>query len=179
MSPAESRRQERRALRRSGRRRRRGGHGRGPRAVQSTARGVQRTGERVTGRVRRLVRGDRPLVGLVLGVLVLGAVILSGPADSYLDARSRVQALEAKESALDAANQDLVDRVEDLNDPVRIELIAREQQGFVRPGEVAYSLVPPEVERPLITAPRSAVGDEPDRSWLAQARGAVREWLGD
>ncbi len=108
------------------------------------------------------------IVGL-LGVLVLAAVIISGPAQSYLDARDRVETLEEKAVALDDANAQLEQRVEDLNDPTNIELLAREQQGFVRPGEVAYALVPPEVDRPRITAPRETPSADPP-AWY------VRVW---
>ncbi len=117
------------------------------------------------------------VVGL-LGVLVLAGVIISGPAQSYLDARDRVETLEEKAVALDDANAQLEQRVEDLNDPTNIELLAREQQGFVRPGEVAYALVPPEVDRPRITAPREVPTEDPP-AWYVRVWESITEgWRG-
>lgn len=130
-------------------------------------------------RAGRVVRGDRPFVLVLVGALVLAAVILTGPAQSFVDGRSRVDALQLKADALHEANDGLQRQVEDLNDPLRIELIAREQQGFVRPGEVAYSLTPPEVDRPRITAPRDSVRATGDGSWFERARRIVGEWFGD
>lgn len=113
------------------------------------------------------------MVVALLAALVLGGVVLSGPVQSYLDARDRVAALEAKAEALDDANAELEQRVEDLNDPLNIELLAREQQGFVRPGEVAYSLAPPEVDRPRITEPRETP-PPPPAPWYVRVWQAVR-----
>ncbi len=110
-------------------------------------------------------------------MFVLGGLVLAGPAQSYLDARDRVDQLQATVDALDAANAELRGRVEDLNDPVRIELIAREQQGYARPGEVAYALTPPEVERPRITAPPGASRPDQDPAWFERARDVVTGWL--
>ena len=128
-------------------------------------------------RVARVVRGDRPMIVALLAVLVLSGVVLTGPVQSYLDARDRVAALEAKAEALDEANAQLEQRVEDLNDPLNIELLAREQQGFVRPGEVAYALAPPEVDRPRITEPRAAPPPEP-APWHVRVWEAVRGVVG-
>ena len=116
---------------------------------------------------------------VLVGALVLAAVVLTGPAQSFVDGRSRVDALQVKADALHEANDDLRDQVEDLNDPLRIELIAREQQGFVRPGEMAYSLTPPEVDRPRITAPRGSASGAEDDPWFDRARRIVGEWFGD
>jgi cell division protein FtsB len=127
--------------------------------------------------VRRAVRGDKPLVVALLGVLVVSVVILSGPTQSYLDGRARVEALDAKAEALDAENARLEQRVVDLQDPAKIELTARESQGFIRPGEVPYALVPPEVERPQITAPREETVVD-DRPWFERAWERVRNAVG-
>ncbi len=131
---------------------------------------------RLGARCRRAVGGDRPFAAAIAGLLVLGVVVLSGPAQSYLDGRERVEALERKATALDAENGRLAQRVEDLHDPLNIELTARETQGFIRPGEVPYALVPPEVDRPQITAPRTA--ETPDeRPWHRRAWERIRGLL--
>jgi cell division protein FtsB len=154
--------EQRRELRRLERRRRRGGAGRGPVVLQ---RAVVAIGDGIaTARATlvRAVRGDRPLLVALAALLAIAVVVLSQPAQSYLDGRARVDTLAAKAEALDDANEGLERRAEDLRDPGTVELLARETQGFTRPGEVPYALVPPEVDRPVITAPRDQPGVEPD-----------------
>jgi cell division protein FtsB len=91
------------------------------------------------------------LLGLLLvGAVVLGAVLLAPPFENYVVARQRVALLEQQALALEAENLRLERRIEDLDDPVTIELLARAQQGLVRPGEVPYVLIAPEVDAPRI-----------------------------
>jgi cell division protein FtsB len=174
---AQTRWQERQQLRRLERHRRRGGDGRGPVALQRAAGRLSSAGRAVRRRAARAVRGDRPLVVVLLGALVLAVVLLSGPAQSYLDGRARVASLEAKVGALEAENARLSQRVEDLQDPEKLELLAREQQGFILPGEVPYTLTPPEVERPQITAPRGS-GPTTAEPWYERVWSTVQGWLG-
>lgn len=168
--------QERRELRRNERRRRRGGDGRPPVFVQRTTAAIGDGWRSTRHRVTRAVRGDRPLIIAVVAVLIVGAVVLAGPAQSYLDGRARVDNLATTAAALDEANAGLEQRVDDLNDPENIELIAREQQSFIRPGEVPYAVVPPEVDRPRITAPRDGETVEADR-WYERAWSSVTSWF--
>jgi cell division protein FtsB len=165
---------QRRELRRLERRRRRGGHGRGPVALQ-------RAVDTGLGAVRRAVAsttsGNRPLVAVLAGALILSVLMLSGPAQRLLDSRARVDSLAVKAEALERENTVLERRQADLEDPLNVELLAREQQGFIRPGEVPYTLVPPEVDRPRITAPRDAA-EAPAPAWYARAWETVRDWVG-
>ena len=175
MSRTEARHQ-RRELRRHGRRRRRGGHGRAPVPVQRAARAVHATSDgtrRVWGAASS---GDRPMVVALLVVIALGATMVAGPAQRYLDSNERVEALQTKAAALETENEQLRQRKEDLTDEEYVELLAREQQGLVRPGEVPYTLVPPEVDRPRIKAPRE-VGETREAAWYERAWASVREWL--
>jgi cell division protein FtsB len=136
---------------------------------------MARTATGRTGAVRRLLGGDLPLVGLLIGAIVLGVLLLVPPFESYVVARQRVALLEQQAALLAAGNQELEGRLADLEDPLIIELLAREQQGFIRPGEVPYVLVPPETERPrIVEAPVDLRTDEDllDRL-LAWLRGRV------
>jgi cell division protein FtsB len=165
---------QRRELRRLERRRRRGGHGRGPVALQ---RGVRGALDAVRRTIAGITSGNRPFVAVLAGALVLSVLMLSGPAQRLLDSRARVDTLAVKAEALERENEALERRKADLEDPLNVELLAREQQGFIRPGEVPYTLVPPEVDRPRITAPRDAV--EPrELAWYERAWAAVRGWVG-
>ncbi|MFA9447021.1 septum formation initiator family protein [Egicoccus sp. AB-alg6-2] len=178
MTSQPSRSHARRDLRRQQRRRRRGGHDRGPVALQRAADRSLAAARGVRHGVRRAVSGDRPLVLMLLGAIVLSVLMLSGPAQRYLDTRERVDALAGKADALDRANAELLQRQRDLQDPINIELLAREHQGFIRPGEVPYTLIPPEVERPRITAPRSTVQAPSDAAWYERMWETVHGWVG-
>jgi cell division protein FtsB len=121
--------------------------------------------------------GERPLLVVLLVSLVLGVVMLSGPFERYADGRTRVEAARTTADALDEEIERLEGRVEQLQDPANLELLAREQQGMIRPGEVAYTLVPPEVDRPVISTPRGSEAEPVDPPWYARAWDAVRSWF--
>jgi cell division protein FtsB len=169
--------EERRRLRRLERRRRRGGHQRGPVVVQRTARGLRGWIARNDQRLRRSIQGDRPLMVATLGVLALAVVILSTPMQSYLDGRARVDHLAEQAAALDGANAQLEQRAADLVTDDTIELLAREQLGLVRPGEVAYTLIPPEEGRPLIAPPRGPDATDA-RAWYRRMWDELLDRLG-
>ncbi len=121
-----------------------------------------RTRARQRARTRRRGSAVDLLLGvLLLGALGLGAVLLAPPFEQYVVARQRVALLEQQALALDTENQRLERRVVDLDDDVTIELLARSQQGLVRPGEVPYVLIAPEVDVPRIRdAPQQATSED-------------------
>ncbi|MTV25926.1 septum formation initiator family protein [Nitriliruptoraceae bacterium ZYF776] len=121
--------------------------------------------------------GERPLAVVLAFAVVLAVVMLSGPFQRYVDGRDRVAALQAGAAALDDEIARLEQQRDDLQDPENVELLAREQQGYVLPGEVPYTLVPPEVERPTIGNRHEAADDEVDRPWYARAWGSVTGWF--
>lgn len=114
---------------------------------------------------------------VLLVAVVLGVVMLSGPFERYADGRTRVEALRSTAATLDEENRRLDERAEHLQDPGELERLAREEQGMIRPGEVPYTLVPPDVERPVISEPRASEGDQPPPPWYARAWNAVRGWF--
>jgi cell division protein FtsB len=118
------------------------------------------------------------LLGLGLVVtLVLGAALVAEPLGNRRDAAARVALLEQQAAALAAENARLERRVTDLEDPLTIELLARQQQALVRPGDVPYVLLPPATDRPRIVEPALAVPvAEEGRFDRILAR--VRRWLG-
>jgi cell division protein FtsB len=122
--------------------------------------------------VRALIRGGGPLALGVLVAAVLGVLLVAGPAQSYLDARERVEILALKERALDEENARLEQRIADLHDPDHLELVAREQLGLVRPGEIAYTIIPPDSESPRFATEPVVEPDTP--SLLERLRGLVR-----
>lgn len=165
------------------------------RASRRAARGGRRRGGRlgqwlapVTGAIARVfspvgragraaVSGDKPLIVALLTVVGLVVVLLSGPAQSYLDHRARVEVLEMQADVLEAENSRLSSRAESLQDEGTIERLAREQQGFIRPGEVPYALVPPDVDRPQITVPWEDADAAP-APWYERAWASVQSLFG-
>jgi len=122
-------------------------------------------------RIRRALGGDLLLGVLLVGAVGLGLVLLAQPFEDYVDTRQRVALLEQQALALESENLRLERRVEDLDDPVTIELLARSQQGLVRQGEVPYVLIAPEVDAPRIRdadEQAQAEGDVLDRvlAWI-------------
>ena len=145
--------------------------------LQRAARLVHATGDgtrRAWGAARS---GDRPMAMALLAVVAISATMLAGPTQRYLDSSDRVAGLETKAAALEAENEQLRQRKDDLTDDEYVELLAREQQGLIRPGEVPYTLVPPEVDRPRISTPRE-VGEVGEGAWYERAWSTVRGWLG-
>jgi cell division protein FtsB len=119
-------------------------------------------GERERRRSRRSSPVDVLLGLLLLGAIALGVMMLAPPFEEYLAARQRVAVLEQQAVALENENLRLERRVEDLDDEVTIELLARSQQGLVRPGEVPYVLTPPDVDAPRIVDVPEVVGAQED-----------------
>ena len=131
------------------------------------------TTQRSTRRAaRRRAPSDLLLGVLLLATLALGVLVLAPPFEDYRAARQRVALLEQQAAALEVENERLASRVEDLDDPVTLELLARQQQGLVRPGDVPYVLTPPEVDAPRIVdvqpVPQVAEDDVLDRilAWI-------------
>lgn len=120
--------------------------------------------------------GQRPLVVVLLGAVVLSVVMLSGPAERYLDGRRRVEALRATSEVLDEEIGRLDARTRALQEPAAIEANARERLGMIRPGEVPFTISPPDVDRPRITAPRGSVEEAPEPWWM-RAWDTVRSWF--
>lgn len=141
-----SRREKLRFVRSASRRRVRGREDLAPVAIQQIARRVDDAAHLGVDRVRRLLAGDRPfLLGLAV-IVLLAVVVMSGPMQQWMDQRARVDLAEQELAVLQEANATLEQRAADLTDPEHVEVLAREQLGYARPGEVAYSLVPPSSE---------------------------------
>lgn len=172
-------RAERRAVKDASRRRRRGGTGKGPVSVQRLARNVVDTADTATHAARSAtaaaLAGDRPYWVGLLAMLAAGALMLVGPYQNFLDGRDRVDLLERQSAALDHEIAQLEQERRDLMDPTTIELRAREELGLVKPGEVPFAVVPPEVERPVIApAHELEAGEAP---WYRRWWNAATSWL--
>ena len=82
------------------------------------------------------------LLVFFLAVMLVGLV----PFRQILNQREAVAGAEDRLEALIETNAQLEAEIEALETPVEIERRAREDFGLVRPGEIAYIVVPTEVE---------------------------------
>ena len=82
------------------------------------------------------------LLVFFLAVMLVGLV----PFRQILNQREAVAGAEQRLDTLIEANGQLEDEIEALTTPVEIERRAREDFGLVRPGEIAYIVVPTEVD---------------------------------
>jgi cell division protein FtsB len=151
--------------------------GRGPGPLRRVLDGVGRVLLGIRNAWAGARSGQRPLLVVLAVALVLGIVMLSGPFERYADSRTRVEALRATAETLDEENARLDRRADLLEDPAELERLAREEQGMIRPGEVPYTLVPPEVDRPVISSPRNLDDDDAAPPWYVRAWDAVRSWF--
>jgi len=107
--------------------------------------------------------------GTLLGViLLLLAMMALGPARQLYDEQQRIRSDEHQLAAGDAETAQLVGRLQAMKDPNHVELLARQELGYVRPGEVSYVIVHP---RPSADAPKAKPKTV---SWWQRAWGHVR-----
>jgi cell division protein FtsB len=81
--------------------------------------------------------------GAILAVVVTALVLyLAIPLRAYVDQREAIATLERQTEAIEQRNADLRVRIQQLNDPVYLERLARECLGMVKRGEIAFIVVP-------------------------------------
>ena len=98
------------------------------------------TERRPRRRRARLTARATILCSLVIGVLVLSVA----PAQLYFDQCAELAQLERRAAALERTNDTLNSRAEQLRDHAYLERLARRCLGMVKPGEVAFVVVPKE-----------------------------------
>lgn len=77
---------------------------------------------------------------LALAAFLLGSLARSASRAYWLD--REVRTLERVRANLLAQNRRLREEIQRLHDPKVVERMAREELGFVRPGEIAVLLLP-------------------------------------
>lgn len=93
-----------------------------------------------------LLRRGPQVVAVMLILGLLGAMAI-GPARLLVAQRERVDGMERDLAEIQQVNSKLRHRIERLQDPDFVEQQAREQAGLVKPGEVAYRVLPPSEDR--------------------------------
>jgi len=80
------------------------------------------------------------MLWLVIGILVLSIA----PAQMYFEQKAELARLERQAAALERTNDTLAARAEQLRDDAFLERLARQCLGMVKPGEIAFVVVPKE-----------------------------------
>jgi len=79
------------------------------------------------------------ILSVVLMVLLLYMMV---PLRSYLEQRARLTELQRQATSLQQQQARLLNQIAELQDPDYLQRIARECLGMVRPGEIAFVVVP-------------------------------------
>ena len=94
---------------------------------------------------KRLVRGrgKRGVIALVAAVITaaLGAALFVLPVKAWLRQQDDIDRKQRELAALEQANAELSDEVNQLNTPAGIEEAAREEIGYVRQGEIRLTVL--------------------------------------
>lgn len=93
-------------------------------------------------------RGGRLRSAFLIVVFVVAGFVVTGvlPVREYLERGTDVEAAQAELDLLVAENGALSEDIAALYTEQEVERLAREQYGFVRPGEIGYVVIPKEVE---------------------------------
>lgn len=104
-----------------------------------------------------------PLAGLVVAVAMLTNVV---PFRQIVAQQEAVRRSQSHLAQLQEENRQLEQQVEALHTPQEVERLARQQLGYVMPGEVAFVVVEPEtVPIPLAEAAPTEPAAPVERPW--------------
>jgi cell division protein FtsB len=111
-------------------------------------------------------RRSRTLLVLAVLVVAVTAVLLTNvfPYRQILAQQRQVSAASDRLEALQVENARLERQAEALRTDEEIERLARENLGYVRPGEIAYVVLEPPAE-PTPATPEPATEPEEPRQW--------------
>ncbi len=121
-------------------------------------------------RSRRVKRKRSRLgTGMFIVLLVALGLVATGvlPLRDFLERESAVNAANEQLVAINAENDQLAEDISALYSQEEVERIAREQYGFVKPGEVGYVAVLPDDARARTVPPAPVVPVRDDRTMLA------------
>jgi cell division protein FtsB len=88
----------------------------------------------------RLTARATILLTIMIGVLVLSVA----PARMYFEQQAELARFEHEAAVLERKNEALAARAEQLRDRAFLERLARQCLGMVKPGEIAFVVVPKE-----------------------------------
>ena len=83
-----------------------------------------------------------PKAAILCVVLMVLLLYMMVPLRSYLEQRARLTELQRQATSLQQQQARLLNQIAELQDPDYLQRIARECLGMVRPGEIAFVVVP-------------------------------------
>jgi cell division protein FtsB len=95
-------------------------------------------GDKTTATPATSGRRLTPRASILAFVVFVAAIFAVAPARAFLEQRSEQRRLTQQVGELQHDNEALQQRLDELNDPVHLERLARECLGMVRPGEIAF-----------------------------------------
>ena len=110
-----------------------------------------------------MTRLSRPAMFMgVLALIITGMAVITAviPFRQILDQQARVEGSAAELARINLENELLSGEVEALNTPEEIERLARENLGYVMPGETAYVVLEP--DETLTSTTVAPVADDGD-----------------
>jgi cell division protein FtsB len=94
---------------------------------------------------RRRRRARLPARATILLTIMTGVLVLSvAPARMYFEQQAELARFEHEAAVLERKNEALAARADQLRDRAFLERLARQCLGMVKPGEVAFVVVPKE-----------------------------------
>ena len=114
-------------------------------------------------RAQRLGRGTQ--AAIVLLVVGLAGAMAIEPTRQLLAQKDRIGGMTSDLREIKRSNRALQERIERLKDPDFLEQQAREQAGFLLPGETRVVVLPPS-ERKRAKPKRRAPAPEPDPGFV-------------
>lgn len=101
----------------------------------------------------------------VLALIVAGTAVITAviPFRQILEQQARVEGASAELARVNLENELLSGEVQALQTPEEIERLARENLGYVMPGETAFVVLEP--EETLATTPAAPIAEVEDVPW--------------
>lgn len=115
------------------------------------------------------------VVGSVLVVAVLAVAVF--PTRLWMKQKDDIASAEQKVAVLHDANEALQKRVGELATDSAVERLAREQLNLVKPGEIAYAVLPPAADaKPRVTTPLAPEVKDASRNFWERLRDRLSFW---
>lgn len=113
--------------------------------------------------------------GSVAVIAVLAATVF--PTRLWMDQKRDIASAERRVAVLNEANAALQQRIDELGTDSAVERLAREQLNLVKPGEIAYAVLPPtEGAKPTVKPDLAPKVEDDSRGFWERLRDRMSFW---